>query len=197
MRFKNPILGAFAGIVLAACVFVLVIRHLDNQEQGTLEAAGARENTSVSAQNELDLIRCPPAGSPMLQATGPDVGHHRVLLDWKASVPSKDPKAQIIGYCLYRSREQGAAKKNPRCADCEQINTVPIRGTRCRDDIVQDDKTYYYVSVAIARNRQMSSASDEAPAPIPKGGKTVESSSAAAYPPCRVPAGSNGPGGPS
>jgi hypothetical protein len=184
MRLKN-LSGLFTGVVLGACVFALAIRHFDNQERSRKEQLKRGGSAAVVAADELQPILCPPAGSPTLQNTAPDVGHHHVMLDWKASVPSKDPKAEIVGYCLYRSKKKGAARKNPRCADCEQINTVPIPGTRCRDDLVEDDKTYFYIAVAIAKNRQMSVASNEAQAGIPKKKNSVETAAAAAYPPCR------------
>jgi hypothetical protein len=190
MRSKN-LGGLVTGIALGVCVFALAVWRLDNEEPSRQEPDAQRVNAAISEESERDLIRCPPAGSPMLQQTAPNVGHHRVLLDWKASVPSKDPKAQIVGYCLYRSKEKGAAKKNPRCAGCEQINTIPIQGTRCRDDLVEDNKTYYYVAVAIAKNRQISLASNEALAPIPKSKNSIQSPMASGYPPCRLAPGSN------
>jgi hypothetical protein len=193
MRMKN-VGGLVTGIALGVCVFTLAIWRLDNKESSREGPDSHLTSTAISAADELQSVRCPSAGAPILQSTAPDVGHHRVLLDWKASVPSKDP---IVGYCLYRSKEKGAAKKNPRCADCEQINTVPIPGTRCRDDLVEDDKTYYYVAIAIAKDRQISVASDEALAAIPKDKNSVQSPAAAAYPPCRLLPGTSAPGGPS
>lgn len=112
-------------------------------------------------------------------------GHHRVILTWNASAASKDLDAAAAGYCLYRSEIQGAAKQNPTCKDCEQINAVPLRGTACIDDLAEDGAKYYYVVTAINARQKLSSASNEIPAQIPPGTQKANPSAPASYPFCR------------
>ena len=92
-----------------------------------------------------------------------------------------------VGYCLYRSTNEKAAKKNPTCSECEQINSIPINGTGCVDDLVKDGAIYYYVAAAINLKERLSSSSNAARAVIPDSKRSVRSTSVGSYPPCRVP----------
>jgi hypothetical protein len=65
-------------------------------------------------------------------------GHHKVTLKWNASIPSSNVESNAVGYCLYRSKKRKAAKQSPTCRDCAQINLIPIAGTGCVDDFVED-----------------------------------------------------------
>jgi len=66
-----------------------------------------------------------------------------VTLSWNASAPSANSESKAVGYCLYRSKKQNAAKQTPTCRDCEQINSIAIAGTECVDDLVEDGAIYY------------------------------------------------------
>jgi hypothetical protein len=135
-------------------------------------------------------LTCPPAGAPMLQPSASSTGHHKVVLTWNASSPSPHPEDNAVGYCLYRSTKKSVAKNNATCKDCEQINTMPVVGTGCVDDLVQDGALYYYVATAINAGRKVSVSSNETPAPIPANKQSAISTSTNAYPFCRGPASS-------
>jgi len=113
------------------------------------------------------LPSCPHAGSPQAKATQSAARHHKVFLAWNASAPAPKAEGNAAGYCLYRSHTEHAAKQNPPCRDCEQVNTVPITGTRCIDDLVNDGEVYYYVLLAVNSQGKPSDWSNEASANIP------------------------------
>jgi hypothetical protein len=138
------------------------------------------------------LPPCPSAPISMLPASAPGTGHHKVFLTWNASASSGQPGASTIGYCLYRSQKEGNAKKFPKCPDCEQVNLRPMLGSRCMDNLVKDQTTYYYVAIAINSGNGNSSPTNEAIAQIPEAGqKKAAPPDAASYPSCRAPASSN------
>jgi hypothetical protein len=120
----------------------------------------------------------------MLQPSAPDTGHHRVILTWDASETSPIPQDNAVGYCIYRSKKKGVARKTPNCNDCEQVNLIPVKTTKCIDDRVQDRATYYYVVAAISREGALSSSSNEILVPIPPG-KKHKSDTESSYPFCR------------
>lgn len=64
------------------------------------------------------------------------------------------------------------------------MNPVPVAGTGCVDDSVQDGVTYYYVVTAANDSSRISEASNEAPAEIPLT-ETAKPSSVSTYPLCR------------
>jgi hypothetical protein len=132
-------------------------------------------------------LRCPPAGVPTLQPSSL-TGHHKVTLRWNASIPSSNVESKAFGYCLYRSKKRKAAKQNPTCSDCEQINSIPVAGTGCVDDLVEDGAAYYYVATAINANERISSSSNETTARIPLGKPASSSGPAGSYPRCRATA---------
>jgi hypothetical protein len=102
-------------------------------------------------------------------------GHHKILLSWNVSAPSTKPENNAVGYCLYRSKKKHVARKNPLCRACEQVNLLPLPGTNCVDDLVQDGTVYYYVVAAIDQHGTLSSASNEIIASIPPGNKAGRS----------------------
>jgi hypothetical protein len=110
---------------------------------------------------------CPPAGVLPLQAGAPGTGDHKVTLTWNASSAAANSEGAAFGYCLYRSKVRHAAKGNPLCQECEQINRVPISSTGCVDDLVADSTQYYYVATAINSKGILSAASNEIPVRIP------------------------------
>ncbi len=142
--------------------------------------------TTMRATAAPAQLRCPQAGAPMLQPSE-NTGHHRVTLTWNASAPSARKEDDAVGYCLYRSPTQGAAKKNPTCNACEQINTIPVAGTACIDDLVQDGANYFYVAIAINAAGKTSVASNEVPAQVPADPNST--GTPPNYPLCRAPGG--------
>ena len=130
------------------------------------------EQKKIAASTPLPPPSCPPAGLPPLSRARPGTGHHKVTLAWNASVNSSQPGKDVAGYCLYRSTKPLAAKKNPRCSQCEQVNVTPIASLSCMDDLVKDNTTYYYVAAAINRSGMISPASNEIVAVIPPGSQS-------------------------
>ncbi|MGA2375029.1 MAG: hypothetical protein ABSF72_05880 [Candidatus Sulfotelmatobacter sp.] len=102
-----------------------------------------------------------------------------MILSWRASAPADPRHAAAAGYCIYR----GIKQNDPSPV---LINNVPFPGTSCVDDLVVNDKKYYYVVRAISAQGVTSIVSNEAPAKIPKQGKP--SASAVSAPLCRAPA---------
>lgn len=146
------------------------------------------DKAAVSSEPTQPPLVCPPAGVAPLQTGAPGTGDHKVTLTWNASAGSNDPGSAAVGYCLYRSAKKNAAKKNPTCKDCEQVNRVPIPpvGPRegCIDDLVADGAQYYYVVAAINAKGSLSSASNEIPVRIPSAHSVKPSPSQ--LPLCRV-----------
>lgn len=151
-----------------------------------LESFEPHKGQAPIPTTEPVLLHCPPAGSPMLQPSAPMTGHHRVILTWNASSPSARPEDNAAGYCLYRSKKKDVAKKNATCSDCEQINPIPIIGTGCVDDLVQDRTLYFYVATAINAKGIASLSSNEIPVSIPDN-KSAGPTPVKLYPLCRVP----------
>jgi len=104
-----------------------------------------------------------------------------VTLSWRASVPADSKHDVAIGYCVYR----GLKRKDP---SPELVNSVPFPGTSCTDDLVENDKKYYYVVRAITAKGVTSIISNEAPVAIPTGKQSNPSVSGASAPLCREPA---------
>lgn len=162
-----------------------VVPGLNANLQMTEDTKEKNETPPVTA--ELKVPFCPPAGHPTLQASSQVTGHHKVILSWNASTTSVKPDSKVVGYCLYRNKKKNAAKQNATCNDCEQINSIPIAGTSCVDDLVEDGATYYYVVTAINAKGETSSSSNEIPAQIPPGKESTSSVAVVSYPLCRTP----------
>jgi|ERR1035441_1848410 hypothetical protein len=139
--------------------------------------------TSIAADPKLPA--CPPAGLPTLQSSPQKTGHHTITLSWQRSASSSNSDSQAVGYCLYRSKEQNAAKQNATCSHCEQINSIPLADTACVDDLVEDGATYYYVVTAINTKGRISSSSNEILAQVPSNQESANSISAESHPLCR------------
>ncbi len=128
---------------------------------------------------------CPPAGLLSVQPKSSGTGDHTVTLSWNASVAPPHSKDDAVGYCIYRSQKQSAARKNPTCATCERVNAVPVASLSCVDNVVEDGVTYYYVVTAISPSSAISSASNEVKVPIHRG-REEKSSSGTSPPLCRA-----------
>jgi hypothetical protein len=155
----------------------------------SLEAFAPR-HPEIAVAASPHAPRCPTAGATSLTPSAAS-GHHRVVLTWNASVPSAHPEDNAVGYCLYRSQTKGAARDNATCRACEQINSVPVAGTGCVDDLVQDSALYYYVVTAITADERRSSSSNEIPVPIPDGNQPAKTKSTSPSPLCRGTPSSN------
>lgn len=136
--------------------------------------------TISGASSSVPLV-CPTLGSSGEAPATPAEGKHRVILSWKASAPVDSKHAAAMGYCIYR----GVKHKDP---SPELVNSMPFPGTRCMDDVVQNDKKYYYVVRAISAKGVTSIVSNEAPASIPAHSQTNPTVSGASAPLCREPA---------
>ena len=123
-------------------------------------------------------LACPSFGSFDAPAAAPE--GHTVILSWRASAPSDPKHAAAAGYCIYR----GVKQKDPSPV---LLNSTPFPGTSCMDDLVLNDKKYYYVVRAISAKGVASVVSNEAPAKIPMQSKP--SASRALAPLCRAPVG--------
>jgi hypothetical protein len=181
------VFGVLLMIVGTVFVAIIAVRFLLPPSPSIAALPSVRTVNSDGpsrAASTTGLPLCPPAGLQALQPSR-HTGHHKVILSWKASAPSPDPERNPVGYCLYRSKKQHSAKRNPTCSDCEQINPTPVVGTGCVDDLVLDDATYYYVVIAITANRKISSAWSETLAQIPSGKKSAKPVPANSYPLCR------------
>jgi hypothetical protein len=139
-------------------------------------AAPKQENPS-SAATQAPPPPCPSAGLPPMQSSQPGTGHHKVILSWNASASSPNAVRSAVGYCVYRrkekekkkeeKKEKNAAKVKPTCGKCENVNSVPVIGTSCVDDVVVDGATYDYMVTAINAKGISSTPSNVATAVIP------------------------------
>ena len=160
-------------LVVGVCVLVAIVGKWSSGSNAKVQSVETPQvKKTPQAKGQLALPLCPPAGLTPLQPSQQGTGHHKVILSWKASTPRTNVESNAIGYCLYRSKTQNVAKRNPTCGHCEQINQVPIADTSCVDDLVKDSASYYYVVSAINAKGILSVASNEAPAPIPADRQT-------------------------
>jgi hypothetical protein len=176
------------AISIVAGLLLVLKYSRSSSSRFTLESFAPRSSQAKVLLSGPPIPGCPPAGSPMLQPSAPHTGHHKVILTWNPSAPSPHPEDNPVGYCLYRSPTKGAALKNATCSNCEQINLVPVVGTACVDDLVQDGATYFYVATAINVNKIRSVSSNEIIVPIPASPKVSSASMPTSYPLCRASA---------
>jgi hypothetical protein len=131
-----------------------------------------KEKVTSLAKVPPALPLCPPPGHTPVQPSQLRTGHHRVILSWNASAPSPSQGSKAVGYCVYRRKERKKKTKNAAtlklpCGECEKVNSVPIVGTSCVDDVVENDATYYYAVTAINAKGMPSTPSNVATAVIP------------------------------
>jgi hypothetical protein len=174
-------------VLFALACAILALNSCKRNSESHRESA-APVKVVADKRNWSTLPSCPEAPDPMLKVKNPATGHHRVFLTWNAASTStgeSDPNA--FGYCLYRTQAPGKAKDCPKkYGQCEQVNVVPVRGTRCVDELVKDSTTYYYVAIAIS-STDKSTSSEEAIAEVPAAGKrNPPPPDAASYPACRT-----------
>jgi len=192
----KPPAQAVVGLLRPLRIFLLLVAGIfgsacSRGQTGSVATASLQSATthgaaaSFPARTLPPQPTCPPAGILPLQLSTPGTGHHRVTLTWNASSLGK-AGGKAVGYCLYRSKTEHAAKKNPKCKRCESVNQVPVTSLSCVDDVVQDGATYYYVVTGISSASRISSSSNEIPAPIPTGDQIRPASSVSSTAPlCR------------
>ncbi len=163
-----------------------VVAQVSPTRTSPQSAAVPKSNQTLQATATPKLPPCPPAGLPKLQASPQTTGHHKVTLSWNTGVPPGNSESKPVGYCLYRSKKQNAAKQNATCSNCEQINSIALADTACIDDLVEDGAKYYYVVTAIDAKEKISLSSNEALAQIPSGTKSTNSASQGSFPLCRA-----------
>ena len=100
-----------------------------------------------------------------------------MTLTWTASAPPDAKHSSAAGYCIYRG---APGDPNPGL-----INTVPIPGTSCIDDLVANGGRYSYVVRAIGASGATSVTSNPAAVVIPPTGSSKSPISAASPPLCR------------
>ena len=145
-----------------------------------LRIEALQKTRAVASDPPVAPLTCPVFGSSSLPTAPQTEGGHRVILSWRASAPADSKHAATSGYCIYR----GVERKDPSPV---LLNPVPFPGTSCADDLVVNDKKYYYVVRAISAKGITSIISNEAPAAIPK--RSNPAVPRASPPLCREPAG--------
>jgi len=185
---SQPFISLRIFVIFIVGCLVLVLNGCHGDSESHRELAAPAPQKIVTAERKPVLRHCPDAPYPMLQAKNPAIGDHRVFLKWNASTSASGPDPKELGYCLYRTQKPGRAKDCPKkYAECEQVNVVPVSGTRCVDELVKDNSTYYYVAIAIT-STDTSSTSEEAIADVPAAGKlSPPPLDASFYPACRTP----------
>ena len=183
-------------LVFVLGCLVLLLNSCQRDSESHREVAAPVSQKVVAAESKQTLPHCPDAPYPMLQAKDPATGHHRVFLKWHASTSASGTDSRELGYCLYRTQKPGRAKDCPKkYPKCEQVNVVPVSGTRCVDELVKDSTTYYYVAIAIT-SADKSTTSEEAIAEVPAAGKRNPPPPVAdSYPACRTAETSSQPNG--
>ena len=174
-------------IFIMGCL-VFVLNGCQRNSESHRETAAPASQKIVAPERKPILRLCPDAPYPMLHAKDPATGHHRVFLKWNASTSATGSDPKELGYCLYRTQKPGRAKDCPKkYRECEQVNLVPVNGTRCVDELVKDNSTYYYVAIAVT-STETSTTSEEAIAEVPAAGKrNPPPPDADSYPVCRTP----------
>lgn len=139
------------------------------------QGPNARMADSAKSIQTIDALRGGTQGESGSHSTGSKGGpsvviasldplgeKHAVVLSWKASVPASSAPADAIkGYIVQRSMKSKDHSALP-------IHTGVVPGTSCTDDLVENDKIYFYVVRAVAQNGRTSEPSNEAKAVIPK-----------------------------
>jgi hypothetical protein len=121
---------------------------------------------------------CPHTGAG-LAVVEPSIGGHKVILSWKPSRPADSKHAAAVGYCVYRG-------PNAKFAPTELLNPLPLPGTTCVDDSVENGKRYYYEVLAISA-KGVASKPTKPPilAKIPPASHRASEAIEDSIPPCR------------
>ncbi len=186
-RLLRVLLAALVLFIVAVCATAQSQGQVSREPNASSPPAESQESKGLTpAADPSGLPSCPPAGLSPLQRSQPGTGHHKVTLSWNASAPPRQPDGKVVGYCLYRSKEERAARLDPTCRACEQINQVPLAGLKCVDDLVEDSAVYYYVVTAINAKEKISSSSNEITVAIPPGNQSSSTAAgSSSLPLCR------------
>ncbi|MFZ3342544.1 MAG: hypothetical protein WA609_07500 [Terriglobales bacterium] len=157
-----------------------------NSKANLAVVEGQKKSTNTSVSATTKPKEC-PTGFLFTPLKPPQPsGHHTVTLKWKANEPTIDPVKNVVGYCLYRRKAQGLLPNEIlKCKGCQLVSPMPIAGTGCVDDRVEDDSTYYYVVTAVNVRGAMSLSSNEAAAKI-GAEESTKPAVASSYPFCRA-----------
>ncbi len=147
---------------------------------------------SISQPQELAQSRPPAAHSSVARVVCPPVdlsamsapqtkGGHRVVLSWKASAPADSKHSAAVGYCIYRGTRPDSIT--------ELLNSQPVPGSRCIDDLVENGKKYFYSVRAISAQSVITPNAKLVQAQIPNLPPSKTDVSADSTPSCRQPAG--------
>lgn len=191
MKYPGQICARPPLVLVLALLIAVILEAGCSACQGPDQSAKLQAAAQSPKANETRMATvrplppCPKAGVAPIQASQPGTGHHKVTLSWNASPPTSDAGSNPVGYCLYRSTTQNAAKKKPTCTACEQINQVPITGTSCLDDLVIDSTRYYYVVTATNVAGSISPSSNEVRVQIPPQNQPGSPLSSPPPPACR------------
>ena len=188
MAKTNPVIARRKVVFFVLGGVILALWSCQRDSESKRDLAAGVSQKAVAAQRKRMLPDCPDAPYPKLQAKDSGTGHHRVFLRWNGSSSASENDANALGYCLYRTQKAGRAKDCPTNGpSCEPVNVVPITETRCVDELVKDNTTYYYVVIAITGS-DTSTTSEEAIAEVPASGKqNPPPADADSYPACRTP----------
>jgi hypothetical protein len=146
---------------IAKIAFVLAL-SIGTSSQSQSNSGVAPPAPGVDKIHPASTPAQPPAKCLKRTPAATEIGTHTVFLTWNAS-----PSSNAVGYCLYRRIKPNIPPRIEACNDCEQLNTVPIKATRCVIEKVPDTPTYHYVATAINGDSNMSEVSNEA-TPVPK-----------------------------
>lgn len=160
--------------------FVLLVLGLASVSSGVSQVGQANltsasltkpvgSKLSRKARTQLHSPSCSSAGFLPIQASLPVTAQHKVTLSWKASSPSADP---VFGYCLYKSQAKIDTNLGLACPQCEPLNSVPVKGTSCVDDIVTNGVTYYYIVRAVDARGNPSLWSNVVTVPVQSSNQT-------------------------
>ena len=174
------------AILLLACILqVSNACNGDLRQWANSQTLGPQR--TAPAEEKAILPHCPSAPASALHASA-QTGHRRMFLSWNASSSAGVQNNSTTGYCIYRTQRPARARDCPKYSGCEEVNVIPVRNTRCVDDLVKDDTTYYYVALAINSASNSSLASDEAIAQVPVAGEQKPRPPVSdSYPSCRTP----------
>ncbi len=180
----RPFLRALALLVLGLAS-VCCVSQVGRVSTPTASLArSTRSNGAPSHKSAPRPPSCNAVGFLPIQLAPPPTARHKVTLSWKAGAPSADP---AFGYCLYKSQTKIAPQLGLICSQCEPLNSAPVKGTSCVDDIVANGVTYSYVVRAVDAQGNPSGWSNVAAAPIPSSNQTSATPTSSPQPPlCRA-----------
>jgi len=176
---------AIAGALQIGCTGCKTSADLTPTQrlEQALKRRDALKETQARTSSSLvgTIPNCPLLSAPMVSSTPPANGGHLVTLTWNASAPPDAKHSAAIGYCIYRG---APGDPNPGL-----INSTPLPGTSCIDDLVANGGSYRYVVRAISASGIASVTSNPVTVGIPPTGASKSPITAASPPLCRGPVG--------